>query len=230
MIFRMAKWLLLIVFILGAYYYISTEQKSFTQRDNTNQKPYIKKDYIPKKIYTENDDIRPKNQGKKLNITKNIQVIQNKYKAIRFDTFLKNHKINLLKPIYSLSLQKAIANLQGKPILFYSHLIDYSKKGQQYFLVLYDFVSKGAKIRYELECSEEQTKKIFEVPIGSSGDRYAVIATITDIRRPKFSVRAFGVGENEAEIEVEPSDIFIARGRCLDLVYIGTGITDKELP
>ena len=97
-------------------------------------------------------------------------------------------------------------------------------------MVLYDFVSKGVKIRYELECSEEQTKKVLEVPIDSPGDRYAVIATITDIRRPKFSVRAFGVGENEAEIEVEPSDIFIARGRCLDLVYIGTGITDKELP
>ena len=86
------------------------------------------------------------------------------------------------------------------------------------------------KIRYELECSEEQTKKVLEVPIDSPGDRYAVIATITDIRRPKFSVRAFGVGENEAEIEVEPSDIFIARGKCLDLVYIGGGLTDKELP
>lgn len=230
MIFRMTKWLLLVFFILGAYYYLSPGLKSYTEKNGTNQKPYAERDYIAKKLYTEGDEIRHKSQGKKLTINKNIQVLENKHKAIKFDTFLKNHNINLLKPIYTLSLQKAFSNLQGKPIAFNSYLIDYSKKGQQYFLVFYDLVSKGAKIRYELECSEEQTKKIVENPIDSSGDRYAVIAAITDIRRPKFSVRAFGVGENEAEIEVESSDIFIARGRCLDLVYIGGKFTDKELP
>ena len=230
MIFRMAKWLLLIVFILGAYYYLSTGQKLYTDRNDTNQKSHTERNYIPKKLYTEGEQVRHKSKEKKLNIIKNVQVIKNKHKAIKFESFLINHKLDLSKPIYSLSLQKVISNLQGKPILFYSYLIDYSKKGQQYFLVLYDFVSKGAKIRYELECSEEQTKKVLEVPIDSPGDRYAVIATITDIRRPKFSVRAFGVGENEAEIEVEPSDIFIARGKCLDLVYVGGELTDKELP
>lgn len=230
MIFRMAKWLLIIFIILGAYYYISTGNKSYIAKSETEQKSYTGRNHILKELFNKGDEFGQKYHAKKLNIIENIQVIKDKYKAINFNTIIKNHRIDSSKPIYTLSLQKAFHNLQGKPLLFYSYLIDYSKKGQQYLLILYDFESKGPKFRYELECGEEQTKNIIEVPIDSRGDGYAVVAIITDIRRPKFSVRAFGVGENEAEIEVEPSDIFIARGRCLDLVYIGRELTKKELP
>jgi len=227
---RMAKWLLIIFIILGAYYYISTGHKSYLGKRQTEQKSYTERDHILNKLFNKVDEYVQKDTAKKLNITKNIKIIKDNYKAIDFNTIIKNNKIDFSKPIYTLSLQKAFLNLQGKPLLFYSYLIDYSKKGQQYLLIFYDFGSKGPKFRYELECGEEQTKNIIEVPRDSRGDEYAVVAIITDIRRPKFSVRAFGVGENEAEIEVEPSDIYIARGRCLDLVYIGGELTKKELP
>lgn len=52
-------------------------------------------------------------------------------------------------------------------------------------------------------------------------EQYAVVALISTLQKPKFEVKAYSHSGEDAEVVVESPDIFIARGRCLDLLFVG---------
>jgi hypothetical protein len=87
-------------------------------------------------------------------------------------------------------------------------------------------------IEFILDCTDEQVKKITQQQIDSSWEQYAVIAEIQKIRKVIFNLKAEGDSE-EPEISVDTTDdVFIATGKCLDLLFVGDyydyDISEKE--
>ena len=91
----------------------------------------------------------------------------------------------------------------------------------QYFIFFGpDWTFSHPKIRFELKCSKAQATKIIETQVDSFLREFAVVAKINDILKPVFSVKSYPEEEDYSRIDLESSDIFIARGKCLDFLYL----------
>jgi len=139
------------------------------------------------------------------------------------------------KPLpYTFAYQNALMNT-GRPILFYTALVDIEKKDEGYLFELYDIGLDGSRIFEEpkillrLYCKSEHFEKLRPHLLADeyrwvdnpmfSDENIAVIAKITKAYKPRFNVSAPDRGW--AEIEIEASTKLIAVGECIDLVYGG---------
>ena len=151
---------------------------------------------------------------------------------------VKKHNATLFKaekPLpYTFAYQDALMNT-GRPILFYTVLVDIEKNDEGYLFELYDvgldeshFLEKPEVLLF-LRCKSEHFEKLRphlladeyrweDIPFFSV-EKIAVIANITKAYKPRFNVSAYN-GE-VAEIEIEASTKLIAIGECIDLVYGG---------
>lgn len=82
----------------------------------------------------------------------------------------------------------------------------------------------------ELECSQQVIEKLFaQKPDDKTSfkffDEYAIVANIQEITKPVFALEGSALSEDEVEINIESSNLFIAKGACVDIAYIG----DDEL-
>lgn len=166
------------------------------------------------------------NAEKKLKIERNISDMVVQFDAVA-DWRSSFDEKDILEPIYTIHIQEALLKTNGRPILFYASVDDVLKREKQHIVRFVNWLDIGLTIYFELQCNEDQTKRLLEIPTEFFLDEFAVIAQIEEVRKPEFAVRAYARGSEEAEIEVESSDIFIATGKCLDFLYVGDLLSGK---
>ena len=121
--------------------------------------------------------------------------------------------------IYTIDVEDALVNNDLQPVLLYGYIADVKKVKETYFCILN--MVENVDISFVLKSNSEQIKKILNQPIEDDAKDYAVVATISEIQRPKFEVDAYQDDEDEPHILVEPCDRYIANGICLDLLFVG---------
>lgn len=166
---------------------------------------------------------------KRVQIEQNISDMAARHNAVTDweKTFYKKLDI-LLKPgillrqIYTVDIEDTLIRNDNRPVLLFAHVDDITRQGNKYYVYFQDYFD-SYDIRFILECNSEQVKKIMNQKC-SYKEEYSFVALISSIYRPKFEVGAEISGDDErsyAEVVVESSDILIARGRCLDLLFVG---------
>lgn len=128
--------------------------------------------------------------------------------------------------IYTIDVEAALISNDTRPILFYGYVVDVKKVDEKY-IVIFD-MTENVDINFVLRCDAEQVVTILSQPTEYPGDSYAVVAAISDIKRPKFEVDAYQDGEYDPYIIVEPSDTFVANGVCVDLLFVGDYKPSKD--
>ncbi len=128
---------------------------------------------------------------------------------------------------YTLQAQKRL--ITGKPTLFRGYVDDVFRRNGKIFI----WFSSLSSVDYvlELECGQQVVDKLFaQKPDDKTSfnflfdkDEYAIVANIQKITKPVFALEGSALSEDEVEINIEPSNLFIARGTCVDIAYIGDG-------
>lgn len=126
-------------------------------------------------------------------------------------------------PIFTMEVEDALLLKDSRPVLFLAGVHDVERKENNY-LVRFN-AEDGAfsqHIEFALDCSDEQIRKITQQQHKHGyWEKYAVIAEIQKVRKVVFNLEAKG-GSEEPEISVDTTeDVFIANGKCIDLLFVG---------
>lgn len=166
-------------------------------------------------------------QEKRAEIANIVFAMADKYNAVTDwkDNF--KGRFSFLKPTYTIEIQNAIINTDGKPILFFSGLNDIVQKNEKYYLYFDDLFGgfDGPEIHFVLEYAQDQVDKVMSQS-PSLLKNYAVIAQITHVKKITFLLKAEADSLDSEDISVtitdRPSNVFIANGNCIDLVFVGS--------
>ncbi|MFQ5904226.1 MAG: hypothetical protein ACE5JO_11095, partial [Candidatus Binatia bacterium] len=166
------------------------------------------------------DEAKGKETAQKiLKLKLSISEMAAKYHAVTdWDKEFKSREF-YVAPVYTLEVQNALLETDGRPILFHAPLADIEKAGNRY-IVRFGGLSYP-DIYFELECSPGQVRELLENQDDLSRRNYAVVAQIKRVFRPNLVVRAYPRKGEETGIEIESSDIYMAEGTCVDLLYMG---------
>ena len=129
---------------------------------------------------------------------------------------------------YTLQAQERL--ITSKPTLFRGYVDDIFKRDGKNFIRFSSSFLSSADYVLELECAQQVVDKIFAQKPDSKDflkffDEYAIVANIQEITKPIFALEGSAFSEDEVEINIESSNLFTAKGICVDVVYIG----DNEL-
>jgi hypothetical protein len=116
--------------------------------------------------------------------------------------------------IFTIDLQQVFID-HGQPIVFRAELTDVKRVEGQFVAVFEPtWTSLVSPIVYfRLTVPAEQVQTLMEAPRTHFLDELAVVAIITDVNRPTFSVAGYGQDDVESVyLETETADAFIAEG------------------
>ncbi len=154
-------------------------------------------------------------------IEKIVADLVSKYNAITdWRQSFKKEGIGLLEPVFTIEVQDALIRKDNRPVLFFAAVEDIEKETgiyNVYFQNFFDIVF-SANILYVLDCSTEQIQEIMKQPT-SPFKNYAVVAQITNVRKIRYGVTS----DDEKNVKDDsslPSNVFEAKGRCLDLLFV----------
>ena len=141
---------------------------------------------------------------------------------------------------YTIEVENALIRTDGRPILFYGVADDIVKESDKY--VVYwstGFASLlrgsgaildlafGRDFRFVLDCTPSQVEKIMDNSV-STFDDYAVIAQISKVEKIRFKLEGNGGSYEDVSVNLEIANIFIAKGKCLDLLLVSDEWTDDK--
>jgi len=142
-----------------------------------------------------------------------------KYNAIT--DWKKGFAEKMVRGIYTIEMEEALVRKDGRAVLFFGSVSDIMRRDNKYFIHFWNWLDfPSLDIRFVLECDSVKVKKVMDQS-NSIFDEFAVVALISSVQKAMFEVRAESESDEEANIVVEPSDVFIAKGRCLDLLFVG---------
>jgi hypothetical protein len=127
---------------------------------------------------------------------------------------------------YTIDVQQALILPKQQPIAFSGNIEDISSNGETSIIRFYNEFAKlsrgllGADVRLDLECNQQQLKEIQkhrkEKRKSILYDHFVVIAKISDVKKVRFTIDASSsLYDENAEIEIENPNIFIAKGKCV---------------
>lgn len=130
--------------------------------------------------------------------------------------------------IYTLHAQERL--ITGKPNLFRGYVDDVFRRDGKIFVQFSSSFFNSVDYVLELECSQQIVDKIFAQKTDDKTslkffDEYAIVANIQEVAKPVFALKGSALSEDEVEIDVESSELFTAKGTCVDIAYLG----DDEL-
>ncbi len=129
----------------------------------------------------------------------------------------------LIEPAYTIEVEDALIRTDDRPIIFFAAVEDVVKEENKYSVYFnnkFDFLL-GANIHFVLDCTPNQVNEIMLGPRSLFESNYAVIAKVSNIE--KCIVR-ITTEDNRRVVLGSPivtSNVFIASGRCLDLLFVG---------
>ena len=115
--------------------------------------------------------------------------------------------------------------ITGKPTLFQGYVDDVFRRDGRIFIRFSSSFLSSVEYVLELECSQQIVDKIFaQKPANKSFlkffDEYAIVANIQEITKPVFALKGSAFSEDEVEINIESSNLFTAKGTCVDITFI----------
>ena len=174
---------------------------------------------------------------KERQITKKIQELCSKYNAVT-DWKQHFHKKAFGQHTYTVEVEDALIRTDGRPILFRGVADDIVKESDKYVVywsagfasrlrgdAIHDFVF-GRDFRFILDCTPSQVEKIMDNSVNTLDD-YAVVAQISEVEKVRFKLNANSVGE-DVRVDLKTSDTFMAKGKCLDLLFVVGEPKDKQ--
>jgi hypothetical protein len=124
---------------------------------------------------------------------------------------------------YTIQAQKRF--ITDKPTLFTDAYVDdiFERDGKTFIRFSSSWFAHNNYV-LELECNDEMVDKI----LGQKGGNhdfdgsYAVVASIQEVSKPaRFELQGSLYDENkDIEIYINSSEVFIAKGTCIDIAYI----------
>lgn len=124
---------------------------------------------------------------------------------------------------YTLQAQERF--ITGKPILFTNAYIDdvFNRDGKTFIRFSSSWFYHNNYV-LELECNKDIVDRVLAQKGGNDffdfDGEYAVVANIQEITKPVFALKGSALSEDEVEIDIAGSKLFIARGVCVDVAYI----------
>lgn len=123
--------------------------------------------------------------------------------------------IESLSP-FTIELEEALVREDSRPLLLLGKIEDITKELDKYSI---HFISED--ILFDLYCTPKQVKEI----MNHRSDRhqeYAVIVRVSEVKKVRLGLQASDEGIGEIWVRSKPlTDCFIAKGTCLDLLFIG---------
>jgi hypothetical protein len=126
---------------------------------------------------------------------------------------------------YTLQAQERLVT--GQPALFRGLVDDVFHRDGKTYVRFLSHVASPAYFVFELECSRSIVDTVLTQTSDAFLDEWAVVAKIKEVSKAVVALEpsAYSVGSGEGkeqvvEITIEPSRLFVARGTCIELVYI----------
>jgi len=160
---------------------------------------------------------------KRLQIEKSIEDMVAKHNASTDWSKIFNVKDGSLNLLYSVEVQDALTEAYDRPIMFLAFVSDVTRESDEYYLHFYclEALYSMLDISFILHCTQDQVDKIMlnQRDIHERFVRhYAVIAKISSAKKATFGLSC----DEDQEVFITLfSKFFIARGRCLDLLFVG---------
>jgi len=160
-----------------------------------------------------------------------IQELCSKYNAVT-DWKQRFQKKTLGQHTYTVEVEDALIRADSRPILFYGVADDIVKETDKYIVywsggsyvdATFDRVF-GRYFRFVLDCTPSQVEKIMGKSV-SFFEHYAIIAQISEVEKVRFRLYS---GESVEEVQLETADAFLAKGKCLDLLFVPDKWTDEQ--
>lgn len=128
-----------------------------------------------------------------------------------------------LEHAYTIEVEDALIKTNGRPILFFGGINDIVSKEDKYLVYFSNWFDSitSADVHFILDCTPDQVNKIRSQPT-ELFENWAVISQITEVKRIRFDLIAESSSSDEVRVAFAPSNVFIAKGHCLDLVFVGT--------
>jgi hypothetical protein len=140
--------------------------------------------------------------------------------ARRYDAIVdwKARPANSRLEPFSVELEDVLARADGNPILVYGNVDDVVRRGDKIYLHVDDWHPGVWNIHFVLECDSAMASRVTRDTSGLQ--IYGIIAKISSVERAEFRLKS-GLKDTEGEeppVELDTSDLFVAHGRCLDLI------------
>lgn len=125
----------------------------------------------------------------------------------------------LFEPTYTVEVEDALIRTDDRPIMFFAAVADVVRETNTYSVHFYNWFGAilRADIHFVLDCRPDQVKEIMLHRAGLF-EKYAIVAQISGVKKVKLKATT---STESDEIALEPSNVFIAEGRCLDLRFVG---------
>ena len=121
-----------------------------------------------------------------------------------------------LHQVFTINIQDALVRKDRRPILIFADVDDIVKENDTN-QVSFEVFNDWNTVRYTLDCDVECVNKIIN-KYSPNNTEYAIIASISSVRKLKWTISAERLGEEDAELDFSTSRTLIANGRCLDVL------------
>ena len=111
----------------------------------------------------------------------------------------------------TIQMQRYVEQNKGAVYYHQPYFFDVADEGGSLLLTFSDY-----DMHYRIRCEEEQLTSLLGDKDASFGD-WLVFFSITDFRRPTFSVRGEAIDDYDVDILLEESDAVIAIGRLVGI-------------
>lgn len=123
---------------------------------------------------------------------------------------------------YTIQAQERL--IIDRPILFRAYVDDIFRRNEKTYIRASSSYFDDANYILELDCDDSIVNKILsnrkdDSTLNYFAD-YAIVANIQEVIKPILSLNGSVASEDEAEIDIESSSSFIAKGLCVDLESI----------
>jgi hypothetical protein len=200
--FQIAAWVIVIgVIIVGWQVYTKNESNEQARKETTEQ-------------------------ARKETTHKAIIELADKHNAVVDwkEPLIKKH----IDSPFTMEIEDALLRKDNRPVLFLATVSDIERKENKYlahFCMADLELECLSTIVVALDCSDEQVRKITQQQSESRDlENYAVIAVINKVKKVAFGIKPVVTNDGEencGEIEIDTPNIFVATGRCVDLLFIG---------
>ena len=165
---------------------------------------------------------------KLLKIKKSVQNMVTKYDAVT--DWQGSLEKDGIEPIFTVEFQDLLIRKDSRPLVFVAAVEDIVRDSNNYIAHFHNSYNTllSADVHFVLDCTPEQVQEIMKQSIDSYLN-YAVITQISGVRKVNLELTAHAediISSDEYSFEVdissrlEPSDTFVATGRCLDLLFV----------
>lgn len=148
----------------------------------------------------------------------------------------KDFRLKDFDEVYTFEVQDALVREDEKPIMFISSIKDIERTDTEYKVYFYkgfehfgEEANTGISVLFILNCTIELVQKVLSHSEESIFENYSVIASISEVNKVRFSLTPYSLGDYEAIIEIDSNGIIVAKGECMDLMFVADyGLSETQ--